>query len=140
MKERIHEYCHQLHLPVMAERWSAMAEYASTHNISYSEFLFRLLEAETSKNRNDRSKRSSSCPNCRIARRSIRLILPRSLRWMSAGFESCLPCRLLIERRIFFFSVRRGLERRTWRFRLEWRRSQEDIKRILLPLTIWSIS
>ncbi|MED4986415.1 ATP-binding protein, partial [Geobacillus stearothermophilus] len=46
MKERIHEYCHQLHLPVMAERWSAMAEYASTHNISYSEFLFRLLEAE----------------------------------------------------------------------------------------------
>ncbi|MBE2911812.1 ATP-binding protein, partial [Anoxybacillus flavithermus] len=46
MKERIHEYCHRLHLPVMAERWSAMAEYASTHNISYSEFLFRLLEAE----------------------------------------------------------------------------------------------
>jgi len=45
MKERIHEYCHQLPLPVMAERWSAMAEYASTHNISYLEFLFRLLEA-----------------------------------------------------------------------------------------------
>lgn len=46
MKERIHEYCHRLHLPVMAERWSAMAEYAATHNIPYSEFLFRLLEAE----------------------------------------------------------------------------------------------
>ena len=54
MKERIHEYCHRLHLPVMAERWSAMAEYASTHNISYSEFLFRLLEAEIVK-RQERS-------------------------------------------------------------------------------------
>lgn len=48
MKEQIHEYCHRLHLPVMAERWSAMAEYAATHNIPYSEFLFRLLEAEES--------------------------------------------------------------------------------------------
>jgi len=46
MKEQIHEYCHRLHLPAMAERWPAMAEYAATHNIPYSEFLFRLLEAE----------------------------------------------------------------------------------------------
>src|SRR5690606_12314153 len=82
----------------------------------------------------------SSCPNCHIARRSIRLILTHFLPWMSVGFESCLPYRLLIERRIFFFSVRRGLERRIWLFRLEWRGSQEGIKRILLPPMIWSLS
>lgn len=46
MKEQIHEYCHRLYLPVMAERWSAMTEYATTHNTPYSEFLFQLLEAE----------------------------------------------------------------------------------------------
>lgn len=46
MKEQICEYCRRLHLPVMAEQWSAIAKDASINNIPYSEFLFRLLEAE----------------------------------------------------------------------------------------------
>jgi len=39
MKEQIHEYCHRLHLPAMAERWPAMAEYAATHNIPFGVFI-----------------------------------------------------------------------------------------------------
>jgi hypothetical protein len=46
MKERMHEYCHRLLLPVMTERWSARVEYATTHNIPYFGF-FSLLEEET---------------------------------------------------------------------------------------------
>ncbi|KPC97319.1 transposase/IS protein [Geobacillus sp. BCO2] len=140
MKERIHEYCHRLHLPVMAERWSAMAEYASTHNIPYSEFLFRLLEAEIVE-KQERSIQTliklSKLPYCKTI---DTFDFTAQLQWMSAGFESCLRCLLLTEKRISFFSVHRGLERRIWRFRLEWRRSQKDIKRILLPPMIWSLS
>jgi len=39
MKEQIHKYCQRLHLPDMAERWSAMAEYAATHNIPFGVFI-----------------------------------------------------------------------------------------------------
>uniref|UniRef100_UPI00406BEC7D ATP-binding protein n=1 Tax=Ureibacillus sp. FSL K6-8385 TaxID=2954684 RepID=UPI00406BEC7D len=33
---------------------------------------------------------------------------------MSDGFENCLRCRVLTEKKISFFSAHQGLERHTW--------------------------
>lgn len=46
MRKKIREYSHKLNLPVIADRWSILAEQASKDNVPYSEFLFSLLELE----------------------------------------------------------------------------------------------
>lgn len=46
MKKEIKEFSHKLNLPVIADRWSALAEQASKDNVPYSQFLFSLLELE----------------------------------------------------------------------------------------------
>ncbi|WP_427448963.1 IS21-like element helper ATPase IstB [Pedobacter suwonensis] len=46
MKREIKEYSQKLNLPVIADRWSALAEQASKDNVPYSQFLFSLLELE----------------------------------------------------------------------------------------------
>ncbi|WP_305586381.1 ATP-binding protein [Fictibacillus sp. WQ 8-8] len=46
MKEQITEYCQKLNLSVIANQWSALADQAAKDNVTYSSFLFSLLEAE----------------------------------------------------------------------------------------------
>lgn len=46
MREEMNEYCQKLNLPVIADRWSALADQAAKDNVPYSAFLFSLLEAE----------------------------------------------------------------------------------------------
>jgi DNA replication protein DnaC len=46
MNKRLEAMCRTLNLPVTADRWSAMAQQASTDNIAYSTFLYNLLEEE----------------------------------------------------------------------------------------------
>ncbi|MCM3034144.1 IS21-like element helper ATPase IstB [Niallia sp. MER 6] len=46
MKKEIKEYSQKLNLPVIADRWSELAEQASKDNVPYSQFLFSLLELE----------------------------------------------------------------------------------------------
>lgn len=47
MRKKIREYSHnKLNLPVIADRWSILAEQASKDNVPYSQFLFSLLELE----------------------------------------------------------------------------------------------
>src|SRR3954470_12263512 len=46
MRKQIKEYSHKLNLPVIADRWSELAEQASKDNVPYSQFLFSLLELE----------------------------------------------------------------------------------------------
>jgi DNA replication protein DnaC len=46
MKREIKEYSQKLNLPVIADRWSELAEQASKDNVPYSQFLFSLLELE----------------------------------------------------------------------------------------------
>ncbi|MFS0639246.1 IS21-like element helper ATPase IstB [Mesobacillus foraminis] len=46
MRKEIKEYSHKLNLPVIADRWSELAEQASKDNVPYSQFLFSLLDLE----------------------------------------------------------------------------------------------
>jgi len=50
MKKEIKEYSQKLNLPVIADRWSELAEQASKDNVPYSQFLFSLLELEITEN------------------------------------------------------------------------------------------
>lgn len=116
----------------------AMAEYAATHNIPYSEFLFRLLEAEIIE-KQERSIQTLIKLSKLPYRKTIDTFDFTALPSVDERRIRELLTLSFIDRKenILFLGLHRGLERRTWPFRLEWRRSQEGIKRILLPPMIW---
>ncbi|WP_306419051.1 ATP-binding protein [Caldibacillus debilis] len=100
---------------------------------TYSEFLIRLFKAEIVE-KQERSIRTLTKLSKLPYRKTID---PFDFAAQPSVDErrirELLTLSLLTERRIFLFSVRRGVKRRNRRFRLVWWRSQEDIKRIILP-------